>query len=494
MSHGGEGAFLRALREIIRLFRSEEELIRADYQRKVLAGSAPEGIADADLLERPTRRFLIDGILRALDWNPDDPSQIAEESRTRSTAGKPLFFDYLGMARSRAPALIVEAKGFDAELPRESRGGELAASEMARLISREIAHLKSNTGKPALLALWSGWLNDLRDYLLSLRPEDHKTLGRLVITAGRWMIIFGDPVAAFVSEGVPDPDQIHCFRSLDEIERSASRIYSLLSRPRLINTLPLTLTLGEAAAVLAPSTVVAFHRGVVIATHIVGASRSRYPSRAIHPALVVLAGGRAFAITDYGKPLEEPRDPTELSVFLSALAARASVFEREVLVLLGRTDLSPSGLETYPLEPPARSACDAPLPGSTAAMMEVNTQARSRLVQPTGERGAAAEYLVITGETWFYKLAQPFGPDCQLHAFPAARDRGLAVGPASMGGVVSSFTASGDPQHCEHDALRGLREGRCHLRDLDTHMCCRACAFHAVCWSSDDLRRLPCPT
>jgi hypothetical protein len=495
LSQDGENAFKAALRETIALFKLEEEVIRADYKRKVEKGSEPGGIDDVDLLERPTRRFLIDAILRALDWSPDDPGQIAEESRSRSLAGKALFFDYLGMARTRAPAMLVEAKGFDAELTRRPGEDDLTSREMSRQISREIATLKSETGKAVLLALWSGWLSDLRDYVRSFEPSDQDTLRRVVITAGRWMIVFADPVGAFVDPGVPDPDDIHCFRSLDEIEQNAALIFRLLNRQRLVDTLPLTLTPGEALEVLQPSAITAFYRGVVVATQMVGAARGPYPSRSIHPAVVLTAGGRSFAVTDYlGQPVEEPRNPADLPAFLAALQTKGEVFEHDVLAQLGRQDLTPTAVDQFPAvaSEPATARRDQPQPNSTAALVQANTPQRPQLVRPTGELGTAAEYLVVTGETWFYKRAAPFGLECDFHAWPKAKKKGVAAAEPHMGGVANSFTASDDPQHCEHDGLRHMRNARCHLKDIETHLCCRVCIFHAVCWPSEDVHRLPC--
>jgi len=71
-------AFGEALRSAFETFKLAEALIRQQYARDVAAGAEPEGADEDDLLERPTRRFLIDGVLRGLDWNPDDPAQTSQ--------------------------------------------------------------------------------------------------------------------------------------------------------------------------------------------------------------------------------------------------------------------------------------------------------------------------------------------------------------------------------------------------------------------------------
>lgn len=70
-------AFLKALRAAFGSFQAEEQNIRSEYRRAIDRGELPACADDDELLERPTRRFLIDRLLRALDWNPDDPDLVA---------------------------------------------------------------------------------------------------------------------------------------------------------------------------------------------------------------------------------------------------------------------------------------------------------------------------------------------------------------------------------------------------------------------------------
>ena len=54
-------------------------------------------------------------MLRALDWNPDDPDQVVEEARSWDPEDERLYFDYLGVTpRTRSPVVLVEAKAYDA--------------------------------------------------------------------------------------------------------------------------------------------------------------------------------------------------------------------------------------------------------------------------------------------------------------------------------------------------------------------------------------------
>ncbi len=211
-------AFLKALRSAFESFQAEERNIRSQYARDVACGEAPSGADDDELLERPTRRFLIDRMLRALDWNPDDPDQVVEEARNWDPEEERLYFDYLGVApRTRAPIVLVEAKAYDAGAPRQPRGARLDARAMAELISGAIADLKSGRRDHPILAEWAEWLSDLQTYVASLDPLGRSTLRRVVSTAGRWVVVFEEPIDVFTGDGAPNVGLIHCFVSLDDV-------------------------------------------------------------------------------------------------------------------------------------------------------------------------------------------------------------------------------------------------------------------------------------
>jgi hypothetical protein len=122
-------AFKTVLRAAATRFKMEEELIRAQHTKAVVAGPAPKGLDIEEMLERPTRRFLIDPMLRALGWDPDNPHQVAEEARSWSENAERLYFDYLGLNRQRAPTMLVEAKGADVDTARPPRGQASAAQK-----------------------------------------------------------------------------------------------------------------------------------------------------------------------------------------------------------------------------------------------------------------------------------------------------------------------------------------------------------------------------
>jgi hypothetical protein len=493
--------FGAALRKAFETFKSTETLIREQYARDVAAGAEPDGADEEGLLERPTRRFLVDGILRGLDWNPDIPAQVAEEARSWGEDGDRLYFDYLGIApHTRLPVILVEAKGYDVSSARRPREESPSARDMAELISSALAALKAGDTSRAILAECAEWLRDLRTYIESLDALGQSTLRRVVITAGRWLIVFEEPVAAFIHPGIPSVSHIHCFVSLEDTIERHRAVFRLLHRQRLVDTLPMTMNVAEALAILAPSSISKIFRGVVVASRESGGSRKTYPTRSAWPSIIAISSDRPFAITDYENDAdEEPRIAGEFASFLDRLSAHGAAFEARLLQLLGRTDLRSLPLTEFAGFKNNVGGLEAgdddmePVPGSTAAIRARSATPGRVLVIHTGGPGRLPEYVVVTGEHWFYKTALPSGAECKFHAWPKAREAGVAATSPQVGHSTTSFTESGEVRHCAHEELRGMRSPRCHVAVLETHLCCRTCIFHGVCWAND-LARLPCPT
>lgn len=495
MSEAGEvAAFGDALRAAFTRFKAEEAVIRAEHAAAVQSVSPLAPLDDDTLLERPTRRFLIDPMLRALDWDPDDPNQVTEEARNWAEHGERLYFDYLGVSRRRMPTLLVEAKGADSLSARPPHQRNVSASQMSVLLSQALAKVKTGED-PGVLAQWVAWLKDLRVYVTSLGAAGRLTLKRVMITAGRWLIIFRDPLAGFIDAGEPDPSEIHCYVSVDEIVERHAEIYRLLARRRLIDTLPLTVKLGEALQIVEPTAVTQAFRGVVVATRMTGGMRSEFPLRAVYPALVLLSGGRVFAVVDYNPtPAIEPRDVTQLGAFLTDLTVRGDAFQERVLTAFNRPDLNvtPAGQFPKDIREPEVGAAFAPEPGSTAALAPAAPM-RPQMVRETRERNAQHEFLVITGQGWFYKTESPTGPECAFHSYPFAKQLGVA-GHGRFDHLADSFTISADVQNCEHADLVGMRRARCQVLQIESHLCCWTCIFRDVCWETSELPRLPCGT
>lgn len=487
-------AFADRLREIIANFRDNEQLIRDEYARS--EGSSPP---PAEILERPTRRFLIDEFLRALDWEPGDPASVLEEARLQGPSDNWLFLDYLGMdPKSHTPVLIFEAKKLGIEPPRAPHGKLLGSRDMSVVIAEAIDALRVGSTKSPVLAVWVEFLGDMYRYMKSLDEIGRVTLQRAVISAGRWMIIFEDPCGTFLGNK-NDSGKIHCFTTFDEALAGSDDLFDLLHRQQLVDTLSLTLDVQEAVRVIPPDKIEQWFRANVVATSSNnGSFRRKYPTRAVYPALVVRSGGRWFAIVNLNRLVEEPKRKNDISGFLGDLEAAGLQLEEQLGRLFG-IPIAPLPLGDFSGFPEARRTIDPlrapvePAPRSTAGRM-VNVPARKIFAARSHHADATREFVVVVGSSRFYKTGGPWGPLCGYHCWRDARADAASEESSHEGFTADSFTEDGQDRHCAHAGMLGLRAERCRIKSLETHLCCRACVFEPECWADiDDQARLPCP-
>lgn len=486
--------FSQRLRVTVEEFRRQEEQIREQYARAEATGSAIDG----EMLERPTRRFLIDALLKALDWNPDDPAAVAEEARARSGNNDRLYFDYLGLAPgTHLPVLLFEAKGFDVAMPRKPREAELDALDMATLIAKAVDALKRGDTSLPIVSQWAEFLRDLHTYIGSLDELGQMTLRRAAITAGRWIIVFREPVATFRQPSEAKAEHIVCFTSLDDMLTRHGDLYRLLHRGRLVDTLPPTLKVSEALRMIPADRIRSCSRAVLVATTMSsGARRQQYPTRSVYTAVLVQTGDRWFAIVDYEQPIEEPKREQSIEEFLAKIGRAGASLEQRLCQRFGRS-LQPMALDEFPGFPASTiyrerlSAPIDPVAGSAAERAEDSKSERLFMCH-SGEIGAPAEFVVATGTDWFYKSNRQAGAECSFHFWKAARQQNVTSAELHTGYVTDSFTEDGQHRHCAHGDLLSLRAERCHIRAIESHLCCQACIFAADCWSAEK-DRLPCP-
>ena len=275
-------------------------------------------------------------------------------------------------------------------------------------------------------------------------------------------------------------------------------LYKLLHRSRLVDTLPLTLKVPEALRMIAVDRIGECFQAVLVATTpSSGAQRQQYPTRSIYPALVVETGNRWFAIVDYDRPVEEPKRTDSIATFLKELEQCGTALMARLSQRFGR-HLQPGPIEQFPGFPAPPTLQDAlivpidPIAGATAGLSAAGQAERRSFVSHSGEIGAPSEYVVVTGMSWFYKVDRRSGVECEFHFWKSARQENVAAPELHAGYVTDSFTEDGQYRHCAHADLHGLRTHRCHIRPIETHLCCKTCVFAFDCWSADK-ERLPCP-
>jgi len=488
-------AFTEALATTINRFKVREQELRAEHGR--LPESPPP---PSDLLERTSRRFLIDPLLAALGWDPGDPAKAIEEARTKGLGENWLFFDYLGLRpQDRAPVVVFEAKRYDLELPRKQYKSAPNATEMPVLIADAINALRVGDKSIPVVSEWAGYLRDMRDYIASFDDFGRVALKRAMISSGRWIIVFNQPSKTFLGPQPAEANNIHCFVDFTDMMDRRAQLFSLLARDRIVDTLPLVLSVPDALHLLMPADITAYFKGTLIATSgDAGARRVKHPHRTAYPALIVRSGTRLFGIVDFDKKTVEPDDDNKIPQFLNDIAAAQTALETSLANLMACAFV-PADLtqfEGFPVPSthsnPLRKAV-APVAGSSAERIE-KQEACKAFVTHSDDPDAVNEFLVATGTSSFHKEHLQRGPDCAFHDFKSARKEQVSEKAAIDDYRVDGFTRDGQLNHCAHRNLLALRASRCRIKSTETHLCCRACIYEQECWSDPaDNGRRPCP-
>jgi hypothetical protein len=192
-----------------------------EFERRIGDTAPPEylGSAPANPLEHVTRRHVVDHILAALGWSLDRMNaNMIEEARVHGETT--LFLDYLGVApQARLPRLIVEGKAWAKPIVRPSIRSEDAVrhddttgsdtrlatitedERLAELIALAVKHHKDKGSRERspVSVEWADWLATLHQYVVDLHAKSDHVVSRVVITSGRWLVIFTDPETTFVS-------------------------------------------------------------------------------------------------------------------------------------------------------------------------------------------------------------------------------------------------------------------------------------------------------
>jgi len=233
--------FRKASGDYNRLFRPRVAKVRAEYAKSPV-GKPPPSVDES--LEAHIRVYVVNALLTALNWRldakPEDglPNLIPEAPIASEEKGTTRFLDYLGFERqTNSPLLIVETKRPSSVLPQLVTPFD--SSSDPEIISRGLA------GEP-LMGQWSEWLASLRDYVCSVHAKTRQTPRRVVLTNGKWLVLFLDPDDAFVKESPPNPNRILVFPYRSDIEQSDIELrytelfrhlgYGIIKRNAGINT------------------------------------------------------------------------------------------------------------------------------------------------------------------------------------------------------------------------------------------------------------------
>jgi hypothetical protein len=101
--------------------------------------------------------------------------------------------------------------------------------------------------------------------------------------------------------------------------------------------------------------------------------------------------------------------------------------------------------------------------------------------------------LLLTGDAPTFLSGDETFDDCPYHHWEKCQRVGRAATAQPIGTPSfdpASFFTTGSVNHCAHNAVWTLKQGRC-LLPRDRYVCCRQCAFFSHCWQ-DQAQALPC--
>ena len=289
-------------------------------------------------LERATRRHVIDVILTGLGWALDHYGRDTLEE-IQAKGETTLFLDYLGVdPRSRAPLLIIEAKAWakpfvfaSASIVNRSGPGN-TMDDAASLLARAVDHVKKggHADSSPVTQEWAKWIAKLRDYVRTVHTTSGHCAERVVVTSGQWLVIFCNPMAAFLAEGSPADSGILCFYREDLIERS-DEIHHWLAWKALIREPPERLRPAQLRSYVTASHVANIFRALWVVHRVDGAHFDVHPQITVYPALIIRRlDDLLITVVDEHQRFTIPHEANDLSRHIGDVAASADILLQAV--------------------------------------------------------------------------------------------------------------------------------------------------------------------
>ncbi|HVQ39352.1 MAG TPA: hypothetical protein VMS31_17565 [Pyrinomonadaceae bacterium] len=344
------------------LYLPRIEAIRASYSDNP-AGSTPPSVDNA--LEAHLREYVVNAFLRSLNWRMDVsvedglPNLIPEVPIASSSDETTKFLDYLGTERGGSdPLLIVESKRPRSPLPkRKAASGKSSATAMADESLGSI--ISAGLGGTELTGDWNEWLDTLRDYVQSAYDQRGKVPHRVVLTSGRWLIIFTDPANSFLSGGTRDPEKILVFTAegddegnRDLIEQNYGEIFNWLENQRVLDEIP-PLTVAEVTFYINPDDIHRILHGLQV-LYIEQPDFHEGPSVALSVSPIIRVMPIIFLHSRFGawlrvysdRKIAIPHDDAELANHLKEVDEIAAALLEDINRRVG-TNFTPETIESH---------------------------------------------------------------------------------------------------------------------------------------------------
>lgn len=453
------------------------------FDASIAPAARPEfaGAEAGDPHEHTTRVHFLDELLELLGWSLGLGGNMVEEARLKGETTT--FMDYLGIkADTNAPALLIEAKAWEKAFLKPRRK---TSFEAPTLLGEGINHWR--TGGEAkdspVAGHWHDYIDQVGGYVKGLKDSYGHVLPRAVITSGQWVVVFVDPVQAFV-EGRVEDIKIKIFLK-QNFKAQASELFALISKKALAAETPFSVRPTEVLNYLTKDLFVACFHAVHVSYESSGTPVfGRKPRVLVYPALVLRGADNMLltvleeteeSLLEYEK--DETTDELSLGQHVDRLVAGAAA-------LLARTggqldlELRPAPIVDFPgfpREPMHKPAVARPLARS-------NPKERDN-------------WIIVTGQASHFVKSGP-GVDCRFHKWSACNVAQRAAGVTAISKPVlttpRALFIDETPHHCAHRDVMDRKEPRCQIHMIDASFCCQGCTFVSDCWPGNSRLPLPC--
>ncbi len=426
------------------------------------------GAIPRNMLEHNTRRVALDPLLEALGWSFRDRTEEA-----RVAGDTTLFIDYLGIDQeTRSAELIFEAKAWNASWL-AGIGDAYRGRPAAELVAAAVDHL--NNGAPKLAPITDEWIKriqQLRDYVVAIEAKGGAVVKRAVIGCARWIVVFKDPEAAFITKRIKAEDVLAL--ELGEMVERSDEIFGLLSIDSLKVAPRTPIHPNEIALHIEnPADIRRVFRALFVNRANTTDEFSPQPSIYVSPWLIVeRSDGALLEIRPHEQPEILPTSMNFLEMHLPEVSARSDKMLSELSAAYRVSLPGPSPIGEFP-----------------------NFETDLGLTPIRRSTTKAGNFLIATGEDSHYLRPGPL-VECTFHSHEACRQAEADDEPQPVNlrsYERRSYFVSGEPHHCAHRSINVSKKGiPCPLAVFEEKLCCRACTLQDWCWSPERLRRAPC--
>jgi hypothetical protein len=454
------------------------------WRRSVDPTPGNQPVVDAEL-EAHIRNYIVDPLLAALNWTADENLTIealvrSQESDTRRR------LDYLGIETdTMRPLLVVEAKRPNSPLPQPTKAGEGGASYRREdILATALTVLKKNNSAGTnLIKSWDGWLKTLVDYIRSL----HATPIRVVMTDGNWLIVFEDPVNAFIDAGAVSASGISIYENRDTIRHAASVVFESLNYNRMV-PFGRPLEAAQIPVVIGPADITHAMRAVLVTYVSTPTGLEVVPTVHMVPEMLLHRKEGGWFRVRRNEKFRLPHEAREMPNHLGDISAAHERLSNDVCAAIGRPLTFITVEESY-----ANSWLGTCTPGVLSV--------------------SAESFLIVTGAHTHFVIAPDDHRGCPFHGSGAATAAAAGLGFTIAGPSAHHTTSFGDgtAHHCAHRTMRQLKEAQvndtnrdrfaprgsvedgpfCKIWAFERFLCCQTCAFREICKQSI-ARSMPC--